>query len=160
MTDENAMVTENTKTKKSGFDHAKEQWECSVKRFTGPAYFLIRPVNLAFIALKYDEDRNLSAVDGINRADIPVLVISAEKDGYYGNGKSPIYDKKDAVTNRKCEFVLMDKQNHNEHYTYFLTDNALEYMKSEPQGAVDKKLYMEHDENIMKMICDFYEKGR
>ena len=143
----------------SGFDCAKEQWECSVKRFTDPVYFLIRPINLAFITLKYGEDRNLSAVDGINKSDIPVLVISAETDGYYGDGKSPIYDKKDFITNSKCEFVLMDQQNHNEHYTYFLTDNALEYQKSEPQGTIDKYLYMEHDENVMKMVMDFYEKS-
>ena len=144
----------------SGFDWAKEQWECSVKRFTKPVYFLIRPINLAFIALKYGEDRDLSAVNGINKSDIPVLVISAETDEYYGDGKSPIYDKKDSVTNSKCEFVLMDQQNHNEHYTYFLTDNALEYIKSEPQGMINKELYMEHDENVMKMLNDFYEKIR
>ncbi len=144
----------------SGFDCAEEQWECSVKRFTEPVYFLIRPINLAFITLKYGEDRNLSAVDGINRSDIPVLVISAEKDGYYGDGKSPIYDKKDSVTNSKCEFVLMDKQNHNEHYTYFLTDNAVEYQKSEPQGTINKELYMEHDENVMEMIIDFYARRK
>ena len=144
----------------SGFDCAKEQWECSVKRFTEPVYFLIRPVNLAFITLKYGKDRNLSAVDGINKSDIPVLVISAEIDGFYGDGKSPIYNKKDSITNTKCEFVLMDQQNHNEHYTYFLTDNAVEYQKNDPQGMIDKKLFMEHDENVMKMICDFYEQSR
>jgi hypothetical protein len=52
----------------------------------------------------------------------------------------------------------MDQQNHNEHYTYFLTDNAVKYQNSEPQGKIDKELYMEHDETVMKMICDFYEK--
>ena len=144
----------------SGFDSAKEQWECSVKRFTGPAYYLIRPINLAFIALKYGEDRNLSAVDGINKSEIPVLVISAEIDEYYGGGKSPIYNKKDSITNSKCKFVLMNKENHNEHYNYFLTDNAVEYIKSEPQGKINKDLYMEHDENVMKMISDFYENSR
>ena len=144
----------------SGFDCAKEQWECSVKRFTKPVYFFIRPINLAFITMKYGEDRNLSAIDGINRSDIPVLVISAEYDEYYGGGKSPIYDKKDSITNSKCEFVLMNQSNHNEHYSYFLTDNALEYQKSEPQGIIDKELYMEHDENVMKIICDFYEQIR
>ncbi|MCR5094533.1 MAG: alpha/beta fold hydrolase [Lachnospiraceae bacterium] len=101
----------------SGFDCATEQWECSVKRFTDPVYFLIRPINLAFI------------------------------------------NKKDSVTNGKCEFVLMDQPGHNEHYDYFLTDNAVEYEKSELQGRIDKRLYMEHDENVMKMICDFYEQS-
>lgn len=40
----------------SGFDNASDQWECSIKRFTGPAYFLIRPLNLAFIRLKYGDE--------------------------------------------------------------------------------------------------------
>ena len=144
----------------SGFDCANEQWECSVKRFTGLAYYLIRPINLAFIALKYGEDRNLSAIDGINKSDIPVLVISAEIDEFYGDGKSPIYNKRDSVTNSKCKFVLMDQEKHNEHYTYFLTDNAIEYQNCKHQGNINKELYNEHDESVMKMICDFYEQSR
>ena len=54
----------------------------------------------------------------------------------------------------------MDQENHNEHYNYFLTDNAVEYIKSEPEGNINKELYMEHDENIMKLICDFYEQSK
>ena len=46
----------------SGFNCAREQWECSIKRFTGPAYFLIKPINLLFIHFKYGADKNLSAV--------------------------------------------------------------------------------------------------
>ncbi len=57
----------------SGFNSAKEQWECSVKRFTGPAYYLIKPINLLFIHFKYGADKNLSAVSGINKAQIPVF---------------------------------------------------------------------------------------
>ncbi len=142
----------------SGFDCAKEQWECSVKRFTGPVYFLIRPVNLAFIKLKYGNDSTLSAVDGINNADIPILVISADDDVYYGGKRSPIYDKKDMVTNDKCEFMLMDKPGHNEHYTYFLTDAAINYQKSDPSDNIDKELYMEHDKDILDKITEFYER--
>ena len=141
----------------SGFDNAAEQWECSIKRFTGPAYFLIRPINLAFIRLKYGKDSKLSAVKGINSKDIPVLVISAEDDVFYGGKKSPIYDKRKEITNDKCNFILMDKENHNGHYSYYLTDEALAYQKSNPQNPVDKQLYMQHDEKILKMIIDFYE---
>ena len=51
----------------------------------------------------------------------------------------------------------MDKKNHNGHYDYFLTDAALEYQKSEPKADVDKELYMEHDEEVMNRIIDFYD---
>ena len=142
----------------SGFDCAKEQWECSVKRFTGPVYFLIRPINLLFIKLRYGSDSTLSAVDGINNTAIPVLVISADNDVYYGGKRSPIYDKKDMIRNDKCEFMLMDKPGHNEHYSYFLTDAAVSYQKSDPRDNIDKELYMEHDKDILDMIIEFYER--
>ena len=142
----------------SGFDSAGEQWECSVKRFTGPAYCIIRPINLAFIHFRYGDDAALSAVDGINSSDIPVLVISADNDVFYGGGRSPIYEKRDLITNDRCEFILMDKPEHNEHYSYFLTDAAVEYQKIAPKENIDKELYMQHDTAVLDMICDFYER--
>lgn len=62
-----------------------------------------------------DYDKDLSAVDGINCVSIPVLVISAEEDSFYG-GKSPIYERQNEITNPNCSFVLMDEKNHNGHY--------------------------------------------
>ena len=140
----------------SGFNTAKEQWECSVKRFTGPLYFLIKPINLLFIHFKYGADKNLSAVSGINKAQIPVLVISAENDIFYGGKTSPIYQKQNMITNQKCKFLLMDKPEHNGHYSYFLTDAAIEYQKTNPKDKINKNLYMEHDKAILEMICSFF----
>ena len=136
----------------SGFDTAKEQWETSIKRFTGPAYYLIKPVNLLFIHFKYGADKNLSAVSGINKTQIPVFVISAEDDIFYGGKTSPIYQKQNMITNQNCKFLLMDKPEHNGHYSYFLTDAAIAYQKTNPKDNIDKNLYMEHDKTIMEMI--------
>lgn len=140
----------------SGFNSAKEQWECSVKRFTGPAYYLIKPINLLFIHFKYGTDKKLSAVSGINKAQIPVLVISAEDDIFYGGKTSPVYQKQNMITNKKCKFLLMDKPEHNGHYSYFLTDAAIEYQKTNPKNNIDKNLYMEHDKAILETICSFF----
>lgn len=54
-----------------------------------------------------DYDKDLSAVDGINCVSIPVLVISAEEDSFYGK-KSPIYERQNEIMNPNCSFVLMD----------------------------------------------------
>lgn len=140
----------------SGFDTPEEQWQYSISRYTGFLYPIIRPLNSLFINLKYGDDKSLSAVDGINSTDIPVLIISAENDSFYG-GYSPIYSKRDRITNSNCTFILMDKENHNGHYDYFLTDAALEYQKSNPETNVDKELYMEHDASVMQMIIDFFD---
>ena len=140
----------------SGFNSAKEQWECSIKRFTGPAYYLIKPINLLFIHFKYGADKNLSTVSGISKAQIPVFVISAENDFFYGGKTSPIYQKQNMITNKKCKFLLMDKPEHNGHYSYFLTDSAIEYQKTNPKCKINKNLYMEHDKAILEIICSFF----
>lgn len=140
----------------SGFDTPEEQWQYSIKRYTGIFYPIIKPFNSLFIDLKYGDDKDLSAVDGINSVLIPVLVISAEEDLFYG-GKSPIYDRQNVIMNPNCTFVLMDEENHNGHYDYFLTDAALEYATDNPIPPIDKELYREHDVNVMDMIIEFFD---
>lgn len=140
----------------SGFDTPEEQWQYSIKRYTGIFYPIIKPSNSLFIALKYGDDKDLSAVDGINCVSIPVLVISAEEDSFYG-GKSPIYERQSEIINPNCSFVLMDEENHNGHYDYFLTDAALEYVAENPMPPIDKELYREHDPDVMNMIIDFFD---
>lgn len=140
----------------SGFDTPEEQWQYSIKRYTGIFYPIIKPFNSLFIDLKYGDDKDLSAVDGINSVSIPVLVISAEEDLFYG-GKSPIYDQQNEIVNPNCTFVLMDEENHNGHYDYFLTDAALEYAANNPIPPIDKELYREHDVHVMDMIIEFFD---
>ena len=140
----------------SGFDTPEEQWQYSIKRYTGIFYPIIKPFNSLFIDLKYGDDKDLSAVDGINSVLIPVLVISAEEDLFYG-GKSPIYDRQNEIMNPNCTFVLMDEENHNGHYDYFLTDAALEYAADNPIPPIDKELYREHDVHVMDMIIEFFD---
>ena len=141
----------------SGFDTPEEQWQYSIKRYTGIFYPIIKPFNSLFITLKYGDDKDLSAVAGINSVSVPVLVISAEDDSFYG-GKSPIYERQNEISNPNCTFVLMDKENHNGHYDYFLTDAAVEYAAENPVLPINKELYLEHDADVMNMIIGFLDR--
>lgn len=142
----------------SGFDTPKEQWTYSMERYTGVFNYLLKPFTTIFIYFKYGKERNLSAVDGINSVDIPILVISGTDDIFYG-GDSPIYRKRNNITNPNCFFDYKTETNHNGHYDYFLTDDALEYqllIKSEIfTGEIDKSLYFQHDTDFMKSLNDF-----
>ena len=144
----------------SPFDNSKDQWQVSVKRYTGWIYPIVKPVNSLFIQWKYGKDKDMSAIDGINHVDIPVLVLSAAEDVYYGNGPSPVYEKREAITNPKCKMRLMDQPGHDHHYDYFLTDAAIAYQRNTPEEGVDKELILQHNDNIMQYIIDFYKNDR
>jgi len=142
----------------SGFDTPKEQWLYSIERYTGVFHYLLYPHTRLFISMQYGNEQNLSAIDGINSVDIPVLVISGTEDNFYG-GESPIYKKRNEITNPNCSFILKSEKNHNGHYDYFLTDDALEYQKTVEadgfDGTIDKFLYGQHDTEFMNYINDF-----
>ncbi len=142
----------------SGFDMPKEQWLYSIKRYTGVLHYVLEPFTRFFISLKYGKEQNLSAVDGINAVDIPVLVISGADDVFYG-GDSPIYEKRNNITNPNCSFEYKTENNHNGHYDYFLSDEALQYqlfIENETfTGKIDKNLYAQHDISFMKHLNDF-----
>lgn len=146
----------------SGFDTPKEQWAYSIERYTGVFHYVLKPFTEMFISFKYGKERNLSAVDGINSVDIPVLVISGTDDIFYG-GDSPIYRKRSSITNPNCTFEYKTETNHNGHYDYFLTDDALEYQASVENGTItgeiDKSLYCQHDTDFMKHLNDFLLEG-
>lgn len=142
----------------SGFDNPKEQWEYSVKRSTGIFGNLLKPYAGMYMDMKFRDEAHLSAIDGINSTDIPVLIISGTDDEFYG-GVSNLYERQHEITNKNYEFLLMDKEGHNGHYNYFLTDEAIEYQKKIKSGEItelDKSLNMEHDKGFMEYLNSFY----
>lgn len=143
----------------SGFDDPKEQWKYSVKRSTGVLGTVLEPYAGIYMFLRFGDRADVMAVDGINSTDIPVLIMSGTVDEYYG-GISKIYERQNQITNPNCVFQLMEEENHNGHYDYFLSDEALEYQKEVMNGnagqPIDKFLYMEHDSIIMDGINEFY----
>jgi pimeloyl-ACP methyl ester carboxylesterase len=142
----------------SSFDTPKEQWRYSIEHYTGVLHFPLLPFTDLFIALKYGGEADLSAVDGINAVDIPVLVISGADDEYYG-GESQVYAKRGQVRNPNCAFMLMEEPGANGHYDYFLTKEAVAYQRlvkdKAVQGMIDKNQYMEHDKEFMDMLNGF-----
>lgn len=143
----------------SGFDDPTEQWDYSVKRFTGLFGNMISPYTKLFMKIKFTDLAHFSAIDGINATDIPVMIYQGTTDEFYGNVSS-IYEHRDRITNPKCTLKLMEKDKHHGHYDYFLTDAAITYREKVNQnsfkGEIDKYLYNEHDHEIMQEITDFY----
>lgn len=142
----------------SGFDTPKEQWSFSIERYTGAFHYVLKPFTELFLSFQYGNEQNLSAVEGINSVDIPILVISGADDVFYG-GDSPIYRRRSDITNPNCSFEYKTETNHKGHYDYFLTEEALEYQSIVKDETfieeIDKDLYNQHDIIFMNHLNDF-----
>lgn len=147
----------------SGFDDPMEQWGYSVKRSTGIFGNAITPYAKLYMGIRFGREAHLSAIDGINSTDIPVLIMQGTKDEYYGNVSS-IYEHRDKITNPNCTIQVMDEENHNAHYDYFLSDDAIKYKEKIENGndykdnSIDKFLYMDHNTETMDYINEFFLK--
>jgi pimeloyl-ACP methyl ester carboxylesterase len=143
----------------SGFDKPVEQWNYSVKRFSGRLGTILGAMAAIYLRVVFGKDTvRFSAVDGINSTNIPVLVISGTEDVFYG-GKSPVYIKQDKITNPNCRYILMDQERHNGHCDYMLTDRALDYKKlcqENKISSVDKWLIMESDQHYFDQVHAFF----
>ena len=64
---------------------------------------------------------NLSATDGINKANIPVLITHADHDDFIGYETSSIICHKDEITNPKVEYVTITEEPRNNHNDFFLS---------------------------------------
>lgn len=68
--------------------------------------------------------------------------------------------KREDVTNPNCKFRIMDAAGNYGHYDYFLTEEAVKYQNEADNNLfddqIDKELYMEHDNEFMDYINQFF----
>ncbi len=143
----------------SGFDQPVEQWSYSVKRFTGALGNILGRIAGIYLRLFFGKETiDFSAIKGINVSNTPVLVFSGTTDEFYG-GVSPIYAKKDQITNPNCILMLMQQEGHNGHGDYTLSERAVRYRnycKEENPLHFDKWLYMDPDLQYYDRVNQFY----
>ena len=127
------------------------------------------------------EYANLSAVDGINRTDIPVLVVHGTGDSVISYDGSAIIAHRDQITNPCVEYVTMSTEGRDGHADYFYTVEAQMYGDSlvqeraeieesldgdalEPaleqfSASIDKRAANVADPGLMDKVDDFFAKA-
>lgn len=66
---------------------------------------------------------DLSAVDGINSSDVPVMIIHGTRDGTIGYDRSAIIAQRDRITNPNVQYLTLDEM----HGTMFYDKDSTEY---------------------------------
>lgn len=137
----------------------------------GNARPLIYPSIVLYNKLRFGEYAGLSAIDGINKSDTPVLVLHGTKDDMIGYNESSIINKRGEITNPKVQYVTLENITHS---GMFYTKEAREYkdkffaeMKkhenlSEEEliktyEAADRELVNQPNEELLTQIEDFFE---
>lgn len=82
------------------------------KMYVGEARFLIYPSICLYNGLLFGEHAGLSAIDGINSTDTPILIIHGTEDEVIGYEQSAIMHKRSLITNPNAEFLTLDGVNH------------------------------------------------
>ncbi|MGN0616012.1 alpha/beta hydrolase family protein [Ruminococcus flavefaciens] len=165
----------------SGYNTPYEQLASSCDSMYGKAGILLHPFVWTYNKMKFGKDSSWSAVDGINKADIPVLVIHGNEDETIGYEEAAVIAHKDEITNPDAEYKVFTEEGRNGHNSYFYTpeyrdynNNVLspksealkeKYGKDIPDeemekyyASVDKELYNGFNQELIDLIDDFFTK--
>lgn len=110
----------------------------------------------------FGENSSLSAVDGINKSDTPVMIVHGEGDQMIGYDRSSIISKKDEITNPNVEYYTISGK-YSGHNSIFQSDDVNEYLE-----ALDKELdllsenYLDGEipDDVLQMFFDKVDKQK
>lgn len=105
----------------------------------------------------FGNDLDLTAVDGINNTDTPILLLHGNEDGTIGIDESAIMAYRDEITNPNVQYKICDKERQNGHNSLFRSAESLDYAKE--KNVEYEKLYNEYDGKIPDDVRkSFYDK--
>lgn len=148
----------------------------------GKAGILLYPLVWLYNKAEFGKDSSWSAVDGINRSGIPVLVIHGENDEIIKYNGASIISQKDRITNPNAEFRTFSEEGRSGHSSIFNTAEYAEYKEKVFAPAVkefnekynnnapfdeivrfydsvDHELYNENNPEMIDIIDEFFEKA-
>lgn len=130
------------------------------KDMMGPFRYIEYPYIWLYQKVLFGGAGNLSAVDGINNTDIPVMVIHGTGDEVIAYDGASVIAHKDKVTNPNAVFRTYSEEGKNGHTNLFYSRNALKYQEEVwAEYAALEAEYLNEDgtsEIPEKVVKDWY----
>lgn len=108
----------------------------------------------------FGNDLDLTAVNGINNTDTPILILHGNGDNTIGIDESAIMAYRDEITNPNVRYKICDKEKQNGHNSLFFSLECHEYI--DQLNKEYEKLYNEYDgeipDDVRKSFYDNYDK--
>lgn len=140
----------------SGFSSPMELLDEVAKSTMGLFSYVEYPFEWAYQTMLFGSTARITAVDGINSTETPVMIIHGEKDkeiSYYG---ASIIAHKGEITNPNVIYKTCSAGNHNGHNNLFESDAASEYIKEKNKEY--KEVFDSYNGNIPDDIkAEYYE---
>ena len=113
----------------SGYAYPLKMLELGTGRAVGKAAAkLFMPYVKGYNLSVAGKHAGLNAVDGVNRRDIPVLIIHGEHDEYVDFERVSIYSQREKITNPNAEYFVL-KGRYADHQNFFKCDEANDYLQ-------------------------------
>ena len=163
----------------SGFSDPNKMIREWARRMVGKWAVAVNPFMVLHQRLSFGKKLDIKAVDGINKADVPVMLVHGSEDPTVRLDGSATFSCKEEITNPKVEYLLWETEQQNGHldilykagaraygmqiskeYSELLkkTKNKLtEEDKAELFANVDKVKSSAPNAKLMERIVAFYE---
>lgn len=139
----------------SGFNSPMGLLIKQLKAMIGPLAYLEYPFGLVYQSTLFGSDANVSAVDGINSTDTPVMIIHGDADESISYSGASIIAQKDTITNPNVVYKTCSKPGQNDHNHLYRSKAAIEYINQKNQEY--KSIYAQYDGSIpQNVLDDFY----
>jgi len=116
-------------TSLSGFGDPNKMIKEWARRMVGKWSNMVNPFMVLHQRLRFGKKLDLMAVDGINKAEIPVLLAHGNKDITVRLDGSALISCKEEITNPRVQYVLWETENQNGHLDILYDVEANEYSK-------------------------------
>ena len=144
----------------AGYNDGVELFAAQGSQVVGGAFYVFYPHFWVIQKYIFGTAINISAVDGINAADVPFIIIQGKNDDMIPYDSTSIYAHRNWITNSKVQYILTD---YGHEYPYS-SEAAAEYrgqMKKsydEYRERPEIKAAFENDEqNIIKLKKEWAE---
>lgn len=111
----------------SGFNNPNKMIREWAKRIIGMWSAIVKPFMILHQRISFGKKLDITAVDGINKAGVPVLVVHGSKDITVRTDGAALISCRDEITNSKVQYLLWEKEGQNGHMDLLYSVDATEY---------------------------------
>jgi pimeloyl-ACP methyl ester carboxylesterase len=113
----------------AGFNSSKEIFDEQGITLLGGLFYILSPQAWAIEKQLFGDTARLTAVDGINKAGIPTLIVQSLNDDVVPATTTSIYAHYNEIRNENARCFVLEGENASNHETVYYSKAAIEYMK-------------------------------